>query len=373
MKKPRKLVRIVLFLCILAIVVEAGFRALDYYGVFPETAEFLLSWHQEGHVKGLAERAAYIGYRPSADSGQLNSLGFHSPELQEKKDQFRVVFLGGSTTFNEGPVEETYPHFVYKILKRYNVDVDYINAGCNGYTSTESLISYHLQLKSLQPDLLIFYHARNDLLLSSNEFYSPNITYLNPLPALNYPSSLHKALSRLSYAYVVFSEIMGIHSVRRALLVNDKERVKVYGYPATVDRYMENIKKGRVFEVFRNNVEALAVLAGQNKTPLVFVSFDFVADKIKSKGIPKDRPLTADEKQLLNDYINRLNAIVKDVSLRYENAYFFDLSGQLSRENFIDGCHLNKNGKQQKAELIADFLLSIKDRIGLSREKYPQI
>jgi len=373
MRRSRKLGRILLFACILVIAVEAGFRALHYYGVFSEAAEFLLSWHQQGHVKGLAQRAAYIGYRPSADSGQLNSLGFHSPELQEKKDQFRIVFLGGSTTFDEGPMEETYPHFVYQILKRHNANIDYINAGCNGYTSTESLISYHLQLKSLQPDLLVFYHARNDLLLSSNEFYSPNITYLNPLPPLTYPSALHKSLSRLSYAYVVFSEIMGIDSVRKALMVNDDEQVKVYGYPVTVKRYMENIKKGRVFKVFRNNVETLALLSGWNETPLVFVSFDYVADRIKSKSIPDDRPLTDDEKQLLDDYIDRLNSIVKDVALRHENVHFFDLKGKLDRENYIDDCHLNKNGKQQKAKLVADFLLSIKDRIGLSRKKSPQI
>jgi lysophospholipase L1-like esterase len=59
--------------------------------------------------------------------------------------------------------------------------------------------------------------------------------------------------------------------------------------------------------------------------------------------------------------------------MRHENAHFFDLNGKIDREYFIDGCHLDKNGKQQKAELIADFLLSIKEHIGLSHKISPPL
>ena len=49
------------------------------------------------------------------------------------------------------------------LAERTGIDVDVINAGLASWTSYESMINFELRLLDLEPDLLIMYHAVNDL------------------------------------------------------------------------------------------------------------------------------------------------------------------------------------------------------------------
>ena len=100
---------------------------------------------------------------------KINRLGFRGPELRlpKPKGVLRAAFLGGSTTFcSELPKEQhTWPYLVIDGLrKKYpKTEFDYVNGSVPGYTAEHSLKNLNENIAALEPDLIIVYHATNDL------------------------------------------------------------------------------------------------------------------------------------------------------------------------------------------------------------------
>jgi hypothetical protein len=220
------------------------------------------------------------------------------------------VFIGCSTTFDTGPVSETYPHLVNENIRHNGLDTDYINAGVGAYTSTESSINYHLRVRTWDPDLVVFYNARNDLIVSWNNLYSPNdMTLIIQPPYYNFPPKVHRSISRFSVLYALSMELLGIHSFRKNnwdwRCRNDTEFAGIYGRPRTVDEFMENVRTERALDVYRRNVQVLSALIDQSGVILLLVGYDFCPEKLVSVGIPRDRVLTSREKEFVDIMIKK--------------------------------------------------------------------
>jgi hypothetical protein len=98
-----------------------------------------------------------------------NSLGFRGPEITEEKPDgvFRIICLGGSSTYGHGPTsnETTWPYRLQTRLSkaRPDLEIQVINGGCQGYTSYESLANLAFRGLALEPDVVVVYHAINDM------------------------------------------------------------------------------------------------------------------------------------------------------------------------------------------------------------------
>ena len=110
----------------------------------------------------------YTNVNKSREEFKHNSLGYRGPEISKKKKPgiFRIVTLGGSTTYTSGvPLNVlTYPAMLEKILvEKYKYEnIEVINAGVPGYTSWETLINFQFRVLDIEPDLIIIYHGTND-------------------------------------------------------------------------------------------------------------------------------------------------------------------------------------------------------------------
>lgn len=108
---------------------------------------------------------------PGSERGgiAINSLGFRGPEIALPKPDgtLRIAFLGASTTFcAEVPSNDlVWPHLVIEELKRQypGTDFDYVNAAVPGYSTEESLRNLEARVAPLDPDVVLFYEATNDL------------------------------------------------------------------------------------------------------------------------------------------------------------------------------------------------------------------
>ena len=93
--------------------------------------------------------------------------GFRGPFfLTANNIKSTIVCLGDSTTYCEKIDDDykTYPSQLHKTLKeKYRKDVQVINAGVPGYTSTETLLQYILKISNKKPKIIIYYHSHNDV------------------------------------------------------------------------------------------------------------------------------------------------------------------------------------------------------------------
>jgi lysophospholipase L1-like esterase len=109
--------------------------------------------------------------RPGYKSGPIaiNSLGFRGPDIPAQKPAgtVRLAFLGGSTTYcaENSSNEAVWAHLVTQRLQAEYPDVnfDYVNGGVPGYTTSASLRNFVNRIAQLDPDIVVIYHATNDL------------------------------------------------------------------------------------------------------------------------------------------------------------------------------------------------------------------
>lgn len=145
------------------VLLEGGLRVRQWwkYGTFATTQSTLSLDPISGLMVPMASTT--IG------ALEINALGFRSPELVVPKPPgtVRVAFLGASTTFcaEVSHNAATWPHLVWQTLQTTwpQVPFDYINAGVPGYRVAQSIRNLDLRVKPLQPDVLVIYHATNDL------------------------------------------------------------------------------------------------------------------------------------------------------------------------------------------------------------------
>ena len=113
--------------------------------------------------------------KPGSVAGpiRVNSLGFRGDELDVPKPpgRRRIAFLGGSTTFcaEASSLATTWPYQVVEGLRRAlpGADLDLVNGGAAAFSTEESLRNMEHRVGPLEPDLVVIYHATNDLVIES--------------------------------------------------------------------------------------------------------------------------------------------------------------------------------------------------------------
>lgn len=112
--------------------------------------EYNLRPNIELHRRGIALR--------------INSLGFRGKEFNpEDKRPFRVFVLGGSSVFDKNNIPFC-EILESKLRARYPYrNIEIVNAGVSGYTTSHSLINLSMRILNYSPDALIIYHSWNDI------------------------------------------------------------------------------------------------------------------------------------------------------------------------------------------------------------------
>ena len=103
-----------------------------------------------------------------------NSEGFRGAEFSKDKpdDTFRIITVGGSTTFGAGVTEENaWPRILEKKLQNISEgkNIEVINAGIPAIASFAESKLVKEKLIHLEPDLIIVYDGANDVACRMNE------------------------------------------------------------------------------------------------------------------------------------------------------------------------------------------------------------
>ncbi len=132
-------------------------------------------WVVTDPILGWANSAGY-----ESNNFRINSEGFRGEEIKPEKPlgAKRVVCIGDSGTFGVWFGErarrnwDSYPQELSRILKEHGYeDIEVINAGVVGYTSSHTLRQLMTKVLALEPDILIARTGFNDIADMGNEFF----------------------------------------------------------------------------------------------------------------------------------------------------------------------------------------------------------
>ncbi|MCA9905207.1 MAG: SGNH/GDSL hydrolase family protein, partial [Anaerolineae bacterium] len=112
----------------------------------------------------------YLNYMPNPALDDVNEDGYRGPAVAMPKPDgvFRIVALGGSTTYGHGLNEaESWPRQFERVLHEdYGLQqVEVVNLGSPGYFSLDSVVNLATRGLALEPDLVIVYHGINDAIV----------------------------------------------------------------------------------------------------------------------------------------------------------------------------------------------------------------
>lgn len=356
----------------------------------------------------------YLGYVTSPNYHGVgkthNSLGFRSVEFpaRKPKDEFRIVCLGGSTTYgiyardlsdaadaqwiiekglrnkNDYPTLDllarrsgmkdyedlacnyTYPGFLERRLHELGyTQVRVINAGAEGYTSYESMLNFELRCLDVDPDLVIVYEGYNDI---HTRLVWPHQVYLGD----NSGSNVHSAGWYLPLPWYLRSDALRIALIAAGRASSPVDLSTTFGKTPPVSHFFKYTKqianhtypsdffvKHPVEDFFRSNkpvyfkrnLETIAAVAKAHGITPVLLTFACSPTPIgETFDTPQYRAALAEH-----------NDVVRSIGAAGE-AHVFDFAAAFPQnaDLFTDIIHLTADGGKTQARLIADYLVNEK-------------
>jgi lysophospholipase L1-like esterase len=352
------------------------YSAYDDYKIynrkfFEERPSFFTGWPVKPEFFESDTSAPRYVYRPNltlaAKGGKLvpagngdrvywssNSYGFRGGDFPVNKSPgtIRIVCLGASTTEGIGYDNETYPFYLQQELNQVypGKKIEVINAGHHAYKARDNLALLEQYILPLNPDLIIFYEAANDLNftefsgdLQGSACWREGTCWLSGKPWGFKELYLNSAL------FVMLSDRFGDNAVPP---------------PMTHSFSDTGTKPGAV--QYADTLHRIAVAAKSANTTLVFTSFVTVAHedlRVYARENPSlfnqvyrtYYPLTPGEMGRAYAYYNNQSRQVAAGM----NLTWYDLAGEFPKDPRyfpFDYIHLSPEGNRLFARLLVQHL-----------------
>ena len=107
----------------------------------------------------------WSNYKPNPLSKRCNQYGYRYGGSPKEKGTFRILCVGGSTTWGDGVSwgRQSYPAQLEKYLNNNGYNVNIVNSGVPYYTSAEVLTSLCFRGIYTKPDLVLIHTGGNDM------------------------------------------------------------------------------------------------------------------------------------------------------------------------------------------------------------------
>lgn len=327
---------------------------------------------RRGYEEPLYTPHRYIGYYPTPGyergKNRHNSLGYRGAEFAVSKPagEYRIACLGGSTTYTT-EVEDwrkSYPALLEKFLREEGYShVTVVNAGAGNWSSWESLVNFEFRVLDLDPDMIIVYHAVNDIhprLVWPPEAYRGDNSGYRAAPSRTYHVPRVWEHSNIVRVLMIRFGMIRSHSdLERSLDVHASTYFgEIFRRQKSLRIYPQGIFKvvdaERMLEAnppvyFRRNLENLLSIAKSRGVKSVLATFAY------SHRFPNEPRVSSQE------YVTALdeaNAMIREIATRL-GVHLFDFSKVFPDDPALyhDGRHVNEEGAALKAELFGRFLL----------------
>jgi len=314
----------------------------------------------------------YMGYYPTPSWEQgvnrHNSLGYRGEEVDiEKGDgEFRIICLGGSTTYTSVVQDHrlSYPAQLQNQLHEAGFDnVTVINAGLYDYTTWESLINFQFRSLDLEPDMVIVYHAINDIqtrmVWPPEAYHGDNSGERVASTGIFTPSLLE--YSTLARFLLIKAGMVEPHSSLRRLFITRPETAYIDDFDEQTTRNTypsgqftettpEEMLKQNPPIFFKRNLENLIAIADFHDITVILSTFAYlpVSPEANNRG----------GSPIFWNAMDEHNQVIRKVA-QATPAHLIDFAMQFPPDPALydrDGIHLVEAGAREKARIFAEFI-----------------
>ncbi len=295
---------------------------------------------------------------------QHNEQGYRgAPVPVMKGEKFRVLCLGGSTTY--GTVvktpEQTYPAQLEKILNQWHLSgklrltekgVEVINGGVEAATSAEELTHYLFKFRYYQPDLIIIHSGGNDAMIDpAQPEFQPDYSHyrrlrfhLEPLPGKSgwLLNSYFLSFLTVHFFYSDFASQNHYFSH-----TGNQQYIKWMDNSIFTNPDFEQ-EEYNFYPFFRNHATLIQAAKADECT---IINITFALN-------PNDEWVVSNELFRKQNSLN--NEIIEKLS-RQNNIHFipYHYDSISSASYWLDDCHLSAEGEMEKAMMVANKIFMI--------------
>ena len=317
---------------------------------------------------------------PSELKLDYNSYGFRDSEFEEPKpdNTFRIIAIGGSTTFGSGVENEfTWPSQLQKKLDGLDSEknIEVINAGIAGATSFQNYKQIKNKLTSFEPDLFIIFEGANDQICMTPAFSNKYTDWSEEKikeRCGEHPTEEHALIMAERYSEICalgkkigFNVIVTIQPTNEleGKVLTTSELNELFTHPVLLAQISNNkiltktilektdscsavVNLTRIFDDYDLPIYSDRVHTGN-------LGYEIIAENILDNVVP-----ILVEKNILNEKPNNLEKIPKNQFEFGKDLKYSDFSGKnLENENFF-GADLRGSNFAGAILTNADFRLA---------------
>jgi lysophospholipase L1-like esterase len=355
-----------------------GFRlSLHEHEAYDKAIESKYKWHP---FTGMTFRPniSFKGSHPNQKTKAMilvDRYGFLSQGKNFKPEksatEIRIATIGGSTTANVHlSYEENWPGYLGMLVQDALPDntITVINAGVPGYDTAQSIGNLALRVMSLKPDIVIIYHAYNDLkAIRSDIKFNPDYSHIH-----NKPFGFHQRpnfiIQLLNYSMVY----VRTRNQYRAY-VSKKNFFENYDNMKLGKNRSKNIPK-EALVTFKQHIRSLIALAKAEGSKVILSSFATLhnphIDFTSTNQIKKMSELEKVELDMIMHFtpglqlstifegINKYNAELERIAIK-EKTGWVDNASLIphKKKYFVDRVHFSSEGAKSIAENFLPVVL----------------
>jgi lysophospholipase L1-like esterase len=256
---------------------------------------------------------------------RTNNLGYRMREdIELKKDpsKYRIVCVGGSTTFGTGlDNKDTFEYILEDKLKKVKENIQIVNAGFLGHSSPHLVNDFQLRVRPLEPDMLLIYCGNNDLA----QFYAPNYDPLYSKTDLTIATP--PAIAKYSAVAMFFWQRYDTYT--RSLRAEVSSPARDTARP--------------VIEGFKRNLETIIIVSKAKKCKVVLCTF------------------TCSPKRSLS-YYDLTNNVLRELSKKYD-CQLIDMARlfpqKLEHFQAHDLMHFSPQGERVRTDILYEHLVKL--------------
>ncbi len=284
---------------------------------------------------------------------KLNSLRFANGIKGDKeiilpkpKELIRINCLGASTTGNyikQNNENYSYPIILQNKLNKHKENIEVNNCAQGGYNSLDILIRFQTSIVDTDPDIIILYHAYNDIRSYLTNNISPDYFHSR----LNFPD---KSLRFILDHYLPNPKINFLNYLRSKFLQTDLRLDLLNMVTKGKFEISNEISEG--LRIYKRNISFLLDICVSKKIDVLMSTFCFyLHDNVKHDELHKR----------YFEIVLEENKIIKELAKKYEFKCV-DLENLVPKNEkyFLDTIHFSKDGM----EFVADeFYKEIKKKV----------